>query len=258
MSTYDDFIHVSTGDPKVSRWPGGSSVSRDYFDNSKGLRVFTEGAITDSIAKNHPKHHITNVAGQPALLGFAEVTEGVSASPTTDQSIIQRYYLPPARRIGDTKGVDVALAPVFAVYDYKYKDTEFLLYIVRGQDVYLTTTSFLLTPLIDDSSASLELAEAKADELLKAVAQWNEDLHGEVLVFDQGIWRKNKELYDNVQKANWEDVILDKEKKDTIMDDVLGFFKSGERYAEYGVPWKVSNGNVLNVSYPTNNCAREA
>lgn len=52
------------------------------------------------------------------------------------------------------------------------------------------------------------------------------------------MWQKNKELYDNVQKASWDDVILEKEKKDSLIKDVIGFFDAESRYSEFGVPWK--------------------
>jgi hypothetical protein len=59
-------------------------------------------------------------------------------------------------------------------------------------------------------------------------------------VFDQGFWQKNRELWQNIQKSNWEDVILEKGKKEAIIEDVIGFFDSESRYSEFGVPWKVS------------------
>lgn len=65
-----------------------------------------------------------------------------------------------------------------------------------------------------------------------------QELHNEVLVFDNGYWQKNSELYENVQKSNWEDVILDQTRKDNIIQDVMGFFDAEKRYAEFGVPWK--------------------
>jgi hypothetical protein len=39
-------------------------------------------------------------------------------------------------------------------------------------------------------------------------------------------------------KLNRDDVILEKEKKASIIDDVIGFFNAESRYSEFGVPWK--------------------
>ena len=73
-------------------------------------------------------------------------------------------------------------------------------------------------------------------------------VQNEILVFDQGWWQKSPELWQNIQKSNWEDVILEKEKKEAIIDDVIGFFESQKKYEEYGVPWKV---RVLKPSIKT-------
>jgi transitional endoplasmic reticulum ATPase len=81
-------------------------------------------------------------------------------------------------------------------------------------------------------------AQEKADALIKAASSWAQELHNEVLVFDQGFWQKNRELWQNVQKAEWEDVILEKEKKEAIIEDILGFFDAQDKYEEYQVPWK--------------------
>ena len=126
----------------------------------------------------------------------------------------------------------------FASYDYTFKGTKFLLYVVNGNaGPYSTVTyNYILT---DISKATSEvLAQGLADELIKAATSWGLELHNEVLIFDQGFWQPNKELWQNIQKSNWEDVILDQEKKDTIIDDVTGFFDAEDRYAEFNVPWK--------------------
>lgn len=34
-------------------------------------------------------------------------------------------------------------------------------------------------------------------------------------------------------------MILEKSKKEAIIEDVIGFFNAEEKYQEFGVPWKV-------------------
>lgn len=63
-------------------------------------------------------------------------------------------------------------------------------------------------------------------------------MHNEVWVFDQGYWQKSFELYDSVQKASWEDVILDESMKEAIIRDVDTFFDSRDTYEKLKVPWK--------------------
>ena len=83
------------------------------------------------------------------------------------------------------------------------------------------------------------MSQNKADDLIAAAASWTQELHDEVLVFDQGYWQKNKELWQNVQKASWDDVILKKARKEAIIEEVMGFFSAEEKYKEFNVPWKV-------------------
>lgn len=148
----------------------------------------------------------------------------------------ERQFVPPARRYNDETGGAFAETVSFACYDYVYKGDAFLLYIVAGQNgpYGISANNYILV----DESESKVSAQKKTDGLLAAAAQWQLELHGEVLVFDQGYWQPNRELWENVQKSNWEDVILEKEKKDTIIEDVIGFFDAEDRYAEFGVPWK--------------------
>ena len=61
-----------------------------------------------------------------------------------------------------------------------------------------------------------------------------------IWVYDQGYWSKNRKLWENVQAATWENVILKQEVKETMMEDVEDFFDSREDYEGFAVPWKVS------------------
>jgi transitional endoplasmic reticulum ATPase len=244
MSTFDDFIHISTGPapgPGASTWPGSGSVPGDFFDNSKGLRQYTQGLIVDSIRKNHPKHHLTVTNGYIDFVGFAASRDDIICTPHGDptQSVIERNFFPPARRYGDENGGSFMSRAVFGCYDYKFQGTDFLMYVVTGAEGQFTMPyNYILVPIEDSTTESQASCQKKADELLAAGTNWGQELHNEVLVFDQGWWQKSPELWENIQKSNWDDVILDKERKEAIIDDVIGFFNSQERYAEFGVPWK--------------------
>ncbi|KAL9133472.1 MAG: hypothetical protein Q9175_005345 [Cornicularia normoerica] len=74
------------------------------------------------------------------------------------------------------------------------------------------------------------------DELLAAATMWNNNVHDEVLVFDQERWTKNKESRASVQNARWDDVILDKDMEETLVNDVEGFFDCRDDYKEFSVP----------------------
>ena len=58
-------------------------------------------------------------------------------------------------------------------------------------------------------------------------------------MFNQGFWDKDPGLWEEVQKANWKDVILNEDFKATLQKDVFGFFSSERVYLELQIPWKV-------------------
>jgi len=64
-------------------------------------------------------------------------------------------------------------------------------------------------------------------------------LHNEIWVFNQGFWRKDAGLWNEIQKADWKDVILKEEFKKALKKDVYGFFDSEKLYKDLGIPWKV-------------------
>jgi len=217
---------------------GEESVSDEFYKNSSGKRQFTEGVIVAAIRAQHPKHHFTvSPTYSSDLLSFGSASDDVAYFiRDADKALLERQFVPPARRYNDETGGAFAEHVSFASYDYVYKGDAFLLYVVNGQEGPFGTIAYNYV-LVDDSESKVT-AQKKTDDLLAAAARWQMELHGEVLVFDQGYWSPNKELWENVQKSNWADVILEKEKKETIIEDVIGFFDAEDRYAEFGVPWK--------------------
>ncbi len=69
----------------------------------------------------------------------------------------------------------------------------------------------------------------------------------------EGYWYKSHELWLDVQKADWNDVILHEDFKQAFREDIEGFFESEKVYREYSIPWKVrfpqrcSSGKLLGL-----------
>jgi transitional endoplasmic reticulum ATPase len=81
--------------------------------------------------------------------------------------------------------------------------------------------------------------EEPARQMLLKAGLWANALHNEIWVFNQGFWRKDAGLWQEIQKADWKDVILKDEFKKALKKDVDGFFESEELYKKLGIPWKV-------------------
>jgi hypothetical protein len=119
----------------------------------------------------------------------------------------------------------------------------------RGQllDVVLVTYTQRCYPsrhhwIVADSK---ELAEAFFAE----VCEWSSEVRGEVLVFQDGEWTKNNELFHAIKTASFDNLVLHDRLKQEIQNDFAQFFLSREIYERYRVPWK---RGVLFIGPPGN------
>ena len=119
---------------------------------------------------------------------------------------------------------------IFGKYMYTYKDHEFILYIASGRDGSASYPDLTINYILTSQPH-------KVDELVREATLWGIELHDEVWVFDGGYWQKSRELYESVQKSNWEDVILEEGMKKAIIADVDNFFDGKKTYENLKVPW---------------------
>ncbi|MEJ6485104.1 ATP-binding protein [Nostoc punctiforme UO1] len=88
-----------------------------------------------------------------------------------------------------------------------------------------------------------------AENFFAAVCEWNSEIRDELLVFEDGYWDKNPELFQSIQSSTFENLVLHKTLKQDIQDDLINFFASRETYANYSVPWK---RGILFIGSPGN------
>ena len=91
-------------------------------------------------------------------------------------------------------------------------------------------------------------AEA-AREFFCAVCAWNTEIRGEVLVFSGGGWDKDADLYQSIQGATFDNLVLAGDLKEQIREDLDQFFSARPMYEEYSIPWK---RGVLFIGPPGN------
>jgi len=70
------------------------------------------------------------------------------------------------------------------------------------------------------------------------VCEWSAEVRGEVLVFQDGEWERNKELLAAIKAATFDNLILRGSLKDDIQSDLVQFFAARETYERYHIPWK--------------------
>lgn len=91
--------------------------------------------------------------------------------------------------------------------------------------------------------------KAVAEGFFAAVCEWNSEIRDEVLVFEEGYWSKNPDLYRAIKGATFDNLVLSGTLKQDIQEDVANFFTSGATYEAYGVPWK---RGILFIGSPGN------
>ena len=77
-----------------------------------------------------------------------------------------------------------------------------------------------------------------AEAFFAAVCDWSAEVRGEILVFKDGDWEKNEELYDAIKNATFANLILPDALKQQVQTDFDQFFRARKVYEQYGIPWK--------------------
>ena len=209
-----------------------NQASREYFNHSSASRLSTDALIVDKLRKEYPELHLTVVPVRNCdLLGYAaDGHAGVAPIDNEKDRLVWRNFVPPPTRLNGGKGVLADLV-YFAKYLLDWQGKEYVMYVIHGSDgsnPYMDTVNqYILSPSVEAT-----------EKLLLVAGVWHNELHEEVWVFDQGWWQKSRELFDSVQKASWDDVILEESMKNAIINDVDTFFDSRDTYERLRVPWK--------------------
>ena len=77
-----------------------------------------------------------------------------------------------------------------------------------------------------------------AEEFFDAVCEWSCEVRGEILVYQDGCFEKDKQLFDSIKSATFDNLVLPESLKQQIQNDFQQFFNSRELYEQYGIPWK--------------------
>jgi AAA+ superfamily predicted ATPase len=77
-----------------------------------------------------------------------------------------------------------------------------------------------------------------AEEFFDAVCEWSCEVRGEILVYHDGYFEKDKELFHSIKTSTFDNLVLQRSLKDEIQNDFAQFFDSHEIYERYGIPWK--------------------
>ncbi|KKA29467.1 hypothetical protein TD95_003399 [Thielaviopsis punctulata] len=246
--------HSRVAAPAMSTPAWFDSVSAAYLSHSSASRVNTDLHTARSLRSAFPEKYLAVVPQQTCdLLSFADSghatfavykADGASSVqssfdvqdakllPKASQTLSHRWkvYVEPEQRLDGQTG-KLAEDVIFDRFTYTWNGVDFTLFLVDGRDgsgAYpAQRTAYLL-------GSDREVTDA----LVLAAAQFQNEVHDAVLIFENGGWTRSKALYESVMRAEWSAVILEEKMKAALMEDHEAFFDGRDRYKELGVPWK--------------------
>jgi len=77
-----------------------------------------------------------------------------------------------------------------------------------------------------------------ANAFVAAVCEWSFEVRAEIVVYQDGYFQKNKDLFKSIKSATFDNLILPESLKLEIQTDFEQFFSSRDVYDQYGIPWK--------------------
>src|SRR5262249_6168037 len=77
-----------------------------------------------------------------------------------------------------------------------------------------------------------------AHQLFLTVADWNNEVHGEILVFEAGCFCKSKELNNDIASYQLDDLVLANDLGNAVRNGRKRFLDSKELYRKANAPWK--------------------
>lgn len=123
------------------------------------------------------------------------------------------------------------------VTEFNYSGTDFIVYKFTWSDA--TTGIQTMYVILFHGSGKDDTEKTKVGENLIATAyKWNLALKEEMWMFSDGHWSKDKKLWDSIQLASWDNLVLDPEFVVGLRRDTETFFSSQEIYESLGIPWK--------------------
>lgn len=166
-----------------------------------------------------------------SLLQFAAAGFATTELDIENETVIRwRGFIPPRQRGGS--GGFLADSSFFARYRYRWGSEDFILYTVV---IGYTEMQYVLKE--PRGGENLQGHSRVVDALLTAIGTWRSIEPDALYVFDR-YWMKSPAMWEEVQKASWDKVILDPKMKKELVEVCSTFFDSKDTYEDYGVPWK--------------------
>lgn len=80
--------------------------------------------------------------------------------------------------------------------------------------------------------------EKVATAFFQAVCDWDGDISGQILIYNDGYWEKDRQLFQDIKNTTFDNLVLPARLKQEIQADAQLFFNSQAVYDRYQIPWK--------------------
>ncbi|HEU4766829.1 MAG TPA: ATP-binding protein [Pyrinomonadaceae bacterium] len=77
-----------------------------------------------------------------------------------------------------------------------------------------------------------------AESFLDAVCEWGCEVRGEILIYKDGYFEKDEELFNSIKSSTLDNLVLRGSLREEIQNDFKQFFNSRDVYERYGIPWR--------------------
>ncbi|KAF1943577.1 P-loop containing nucleoside triphosphate hydrolase protein [Clathrospora elynae] len=225
----------------TSTQENSAAIFSDFKSHCDAPRVDTKTNILALLRNAYPDYHVTEVEERRvSLFEFAGAGKAMLILDAEDEGFNSTREW---KAVGS--GIEKKKHPGtlkddfrFARFQCVWEDKEYLVYYVSWEDMIKPPYKMFYILHARSSSAMTTGHCAESDALILAAGKWTSQLHEEIFVFDNGNWSKSKELWKSVKSASWSDVILSPAMKQSLIEDVQGFFDNQAIYAGFAVPWK--------------------
>lgn len=245
-----------------------AAPTKAFYHANAGQFSLTGVSVLSAVQEAHPQalitYHRNNEDAGPTLLKFADAGNATVAPLLKDGSAKIRFYAIPQRRLDQNEG-NMAESILFDAYTYTWRSRKWILYVATSRDgvssfpnftsqylvsgdgvadeagvppVALASDEMVAERIAFGEGSNKKVLQAEDDALITASTKWTVELRDEIWVFQNGFWQKDKELFKSVQKASWDNVILEEGKKSLVQTDSERFFDGQAKYDSLGVPWK--------------------
>ncbi|KAI9828229.1 MAG: hypothetical protein M1819_004577 [Sarea resinae] len=251
---------------KVADVANGVRVSKAYEINNANPRNCTDAALASAIHARYPHLILTITSIEKCdLIAYAKAGHAVAELDNSEgHPLVTRNFVATVRRFEERNKGDLDEHVIFAKYQYRWGEHDLIVYCAEGQEGPWGDTNNHYVLSHPQGDENVYGNSSVAEKLILDASVYTAELHEEVLVYDEGQWNKDKNVWREMQTASWDDVILKDEIKHALTDDIQSFFDKKAIYRKFAVPWKrgiifhgpPGNGKTVSIKAMMNTLSR--